>query len=202
MSRTLARKNAFKLLYERQFHSEQNEITFDLMVSEVKKEAEYITAIYNGVNSKLALLSHTIDKYSNGFTTSRSYKVDFAILLLASYEILYIEEIDDKVSVSEAISIAKEFSGDKSAKFINGVLATVIKNAELINSEEFLQEAEAYYKEKQAKEQEIAQAKEKLYEEKMQVLQAERDVINAEIMAEKQAKLERKLAWEEANGKK
>ena len=63
-----------------------------------------------------------------GFSLDRIFKVDKAILLVALYEIFFIPTIDYKVSVSEAINLAKKYSTEKSAKFINGILAKVEKN--------------------------------------------------------------------------
>ena len=57
------------------------------------------------------------------FAIDRLFKVDLAILLLALYEIKFVESVPFKVSVDEAISLAKKYSTEKSAKYINGVLA-------------------------------------------------------------------------------
>ncbi|MDE6181997.1 MAG: N utilization substance protein B, partial [Eubacteriales bacterium] len=54
-------------------------------------------------------------------------KVDLAILRLAIFEILFEEDIPNKVAINEAIEIAKEYSSEKSYKFINGILANLEK---------------------------------------------------------------------------
>ncbi len=51
-----------------------------------------------------------------------------AILRLAVYEILYSDDIPDKVAVNEAVELAKSFSSDKSPSFINGVLGKIINS--------------------------------------------------------------------------
>ena len=56
----------------------------------------------------------------------RISKTDLAILRLAIYEILYREDIPYKVSVNEAVELAKSFSDNASPSFINGVLAGII----------------------------------------------------------------------------
>lgn len=54
-------------------------------------------------------------------------KIDAAILRLALYELLYKKDAPIKVIIDEAIELAKEFGNDQSAKFINGVLGTIVK---------------------------------------------------------------------------
>ena len=65
-----------------------------------------------------------IDIYSENWRISRIDKVDLAILRLAIYEILY-DDIPQKVVINEAIELAKEYSSEKSYRFINAVLAKV-----------------------------------------------------------------------------
>ena len=72
-------------------------------------------------------MSDIIDQYAGSFAYERLYKVDLSILLLATYEILY-TDIPFKVSVNEAVELAKTYSTEKSAAYINGILASIIKN--------------------------------------------------------------------------
>lgn len=55
-------------------------------------------------------------------------KIDLAILRLAAYELLVDKSQPPKVIIDEAIELAKEFGGDNSAKFVNGVLGTILKS--------------------------------------------------------------------------
>ncbi len=56
----------------------------------------------------------------------RLSKVDLSILRLCTYELNFEEDIPSKVSINEAIELAKKYSGEKSATFINGVLGKMI----------------------------------------------------------------------------
>ncbi len=56
-------------------------------------------------------------------------KVDLAILRLAVYELCILKQVPPKVAIDEAVELAKEFGGETSASFINGVLGTIIKNS-------------------------------------------------------------------------
>ena len=54
-------------------------------------------------------------------------QTDLAILRLAIYEILYRDDIPYKVSINEAVELAKKYGEDKSKNFVNGILASVVK---------------------------------------------------------------------------
>ena len=92
------------------------------------EDDKYIKEITEGVKEKENELDEEIKKHLKGWTMERLNKVDVAILRLAIYEILYREDIPYKVSVNEAIEIAKVFSEESSPSFINGVLAEVIND--------------------------------------------------------------------------
>ena len=66
-----------------------------------------------------------MNKASKGWKTSRMGKVDLTILRLASYEVLFDEDVPGKVAINEAVELAKKFGGDESPAFINGVLGKV-----------------------------------------------------------------------------
>ncbi len=57
-------------------------------------------------------------------------KIDLAILRLATYEILHQPDIPTKVSIDEAVELAKEFGSESSPAFVNGVLGTIVRNQE------------------------------------------------------------------------
>ena len=86
-------------------------------------DVSYVKEIYFGVVSHYDELLFDIESHAEKFALDRLFKVDLAILLLALYEIKFVESIPYKVSIDEAISLAKKYSTEKSAKYINGVLA-------------------------------------------------------------------------------
>lgn len=135
MSRKVARELAFKIVFASNFQDE--EINTEDMVTALLKEnekndevtsedLEYIKDIYHGVYSNVALLDDKIAKHLKGWTMDRICKTDLAILRLAIYEILFRSDIPDKVSVNEAVELAKLFSESSSSSFINGVLAEIL----------------------------------------------------------------------------
>ena len=129
MSRIKARETCFKLIFEYEFLKQKNEITLDEFLSSKdieESDRDYVVEIYDGVLSKEQELDEKIAKYLKGYTLERIFKVDLAILKLAIYEIDYIGE-KPSIVINEAVELAKRYSTDNSYKFINGVLASIVK---------------------------------------------------------------------------
>ncbi len=130
MSRKNARECALKLVFEYIFTKERNKITFDELLSDknlAKEDKLYIFKIYEGVTECYGELTEIIERNSNGLKAERIYRTDLALLLVAVYEMKYIDEIPLAVSINEAVDNAKIYSAEKSTIFINGVLSGVYK---------------------------------------------------------------------------
>lgn len=137
MSRKVARELSFKIIFETAFQEDEkvSKLINELIENsdeeyEINEEDDkYIQEITEGVHQKEADLDEKIREHlKTGWTMERLSKIDVAILRLAIYEILYREDIPFKVSVNEAVELAKVFSEDSSPAFINGVLAEIISN--------------------------------------------------------------------------
>lgn len=76
----------------------------------------------------LSVLDHKICSAAPEWPLSKVAKVDLAILRLATYELLTEKQTPPKVVIDEAVELAKEFGGDGSAPFVNGVLGTILGN--------------------------------------------------------------------------
>lgn len=131
MSRRSIRESVFKLVYETGVCGEVNEITVESETLNITDDDKrYFDKVFYGIVDNKLKLEEIIKKYARAYEFERLYKVDIAILFVAIYEILYIDDIPYKVSVNEAVELAKAYSTDKSAGYINGILASVIKNME------------------------------------------------------------------------
>lgn len=131
--RRTARENAFKLIFESLINEEEPSLSYEELTSELTgDDREFFDALTGGVKAERSFLTDVITRFSDGFAADRVYKIDLALLLIASYEILFMPDVPDKVSVNEAVELAKEYSTDNSPAFINGVLASVIRNKEEI----------------------------------------------------------------------
>ena len=150
MSRKLAREIAFKIVFSNNFQFEDaesldtNETTkIQLLENLIEdrtseedtknvnddisaEDKKYITEVTQGIAEKLEELDEKIKPYLKGWTMDRIAKTDLAILRLAVYEIFYRDDIPYKVSINEAVELAKAFCDDASPSFINGVLAGVV----------------------------------------------------------------------------
>ena len=124
MSRRDAREIVFKLVFEYTFNKRENIEELEEYTAGVDADdLAYIKEAYFGVASHYDELESKIAEHAEKFAVDRLYKVDLAILLLAVYEISYIDSVPYKVSVDEALNLAKKYSTEKSGKYINGVLA-------------------------------------------------------------------------------
>lgn len=128
MSRRTARLNAYQLVFEYLFTRELDKKAYDTMIGAediTDADVEYIKNVISGVNEHYDDLIELISQNSKNFRLDRIYKPDLAALLLATYEMKYLDDIPLAVSISEVIDIVKTFSTENSNKFVNGVLKGV-----------------------------------------------------------------------------
>lgn len=90
----------------------------------------YAREIVDGVSDHQDEIDELISSYAQGWTIERMPNVDRAVLRLASWEMLYNPEVPPAVAIDEAIELAKEYSTDDSARFVNGVLGKISQHAE------------------------------------------------------------------------
>lgn len=134
--RKTARENAFKLIFERLINGSENKLSYAALTAAMNDDdKQFLDALLKGVLSEYDFLTEVIGGYASGYAIDRIYKIDLAILLISSYEILFMEDVPVKVSANEAVELAKTYSTDTSPAFINGIIASVIKNKESIINE-------------------------------------------------------------------
>ena len=91
------------------------------------KQMEYIVRLTNGVIEHAAELDMYIEKYAKDWSISRISRVASAIMRVAMYEILYMQDIPNGVAVNEAVELAKNYENADTVAFINGVLGTFVR---------------------------------------------------------------------------
>ncbi len=127
MNRRGAREIAFKLTYEMVMTGEYNAETRDDLMSGADADAvDFVESVTGGIAEHRDELKALIAKYAKGYEFDRIYRSDLAILLVACYELKY-TDTPAAVVVNEAVEIAKTYSDVKSHTFINGVLASIIR---------------------------------------------------------------------------
>ena len=128
--RTAAREAALNVVFAQQFNTD----CMETLVKKVFKQFElksqedirFATALINAVDKNRAELIAGIEKACHHYLENRINPMDKSILLIAMAEIKYFDDIPPVVSVSEAAGLARKYSTDTSADFVNGVLAGVI----------------------------------------------------------------------------
>ena len=121
------------LLFERDVTGEAGEDTLKEMedvlhTAKIEHQHEdYIDSILKIYDEKHDEIDGIIEKYCHSWKLDRLPRVDISILRLAIIEIRFLgEKVPQKVSINEAVELAKKYSHDKSPKFVNGVLGAFI----------------------------------------------------------------------------
>lgn len=131
MSRRLARETALQVLFQRDLTSEQLDITETVQrwAGEFAiPEASIVFAqeLVNGTITHGEEIDKKISSFAQDWTIDRMANVDRNVMRLATYEILFRPDIPGRVSLNEAIELAKRFGGEESAKFVNGILDKIV----------------------------------------------------------------------------
>ncbi len=134
MSRRTAREHAFTLLFQLDFSEaeeikEKTELYFKENELIGDSDHLFILLEIEGVLKHKQEIDTIIENISKGWALYRMPKVDLSILRLATYEILFSDEVPDSVAINEAVELAKKFSGDESPAFINGILGKVAEKS-------------------------------------------------------------------------
>lgn len=130
MDRRTARACAMKLIYESEMGGDGGLDTLQgiLEVSPDEREADYMNMLFEGVKLNKAKLDETIQSFlEQSWKLDRVAKVDYAILLIAAYELMY-TDLSDSIAINEAVELANVYSSDKSGAFINGVLGSMARS--------------------------------------------------------------------------
>ena len=132
MNRSAIREQAFKLIYSLDIQRNENleeqiELYIENNMITEKRAKEYIRESVKGVEENKEAILKLIEKnLKSDWKIDRISKIDIAILKLAIFELEY-TEIPFKVVINEAVEIAKKYGEDTSKNFINGILASIVK---------------------------------------------------------------------------
>lgn len=129
--RTQARENALKILYQAeitrrkipvaaQFYWEE----FENCDQTIKKFSDRITS---GTDEHVEKIDEKISKYANNWQLKRMAVIDRNILRMGVYELLFAPDIPPKVTINEAVELAKKYGDSESSKFVNGILDKIHK---------------------------------------------------------------------------
>jgi len=145
MTRANARELAIHLIYSREFTGEEPQ---EVIASRLEKsyyeklsqenavyeerpsrqQLAYIDNVVAGVANRAEDLNHIIQSFSISWDITRISRLARAILQLAVFEILYVDDVPTGVAISEAVRIAKAYDGDDAGAFINGILGAFARS--------------------------------------------------------------------------
>ena len=141
MKRRLAREMVVSSLFQIEFNDAAPEVALGHIIEEImlddevsekvsdSQTDEFARQLLFGVLENKVAIDELLVKYLKGWQVDRLSRVDRQILRLAAYEMIYQnEEVPQKVALNEAIELAKYFGTDESGKFVNGVLAKLLKS--------------------------------------------------------------------------
>ena len=145
MTRSTAREIAMHLIYEMEYHQESPEELMEKVFSEGyyprlaeesdlyqdrpnAKQMEYIRGCVQGVADHREEIDGIIEQYAVGWKLGRISKVSLAVLRLAVYEILYVEDAPTGAVINEAVEIARRYEEEEKVSFINGILGAFARD--------------------------------------------------------------------------
>ena len=123
MTRREARILAFSLIFEREFNSESTieEIYECAKENREFEDNEYALSAFRGTQEHESEILSLVEENSQGWKINRISKISMSIIKLAVYEMLY-TDIPLKVSINEAVELAKAYDDEKAYSFVNGIL--------------------------------------------------------------------------------
>lgn len=135
MQRSAMRELAFKLVYEmevqKEIENEQLEIFLENNEVTNEKVIEYLKDIKNGINANIDEINSLItNNLKDNWSLNRISKINLSLIKLAIYEMVY-KELPYKVAINEVVELAKKYADESAPVFINGILASVVKEKNL-----------------------------------------------------------------------
>ena len=135
MQRSEMRELAFKLIYEtemqKELDSNQLEIFFENNEIEDEQVKVYLTNIRIGIEKNEEEINGLISKYlKEKWTLERISKVNLSLIKIAIFEMLY-KDVPFRVVINEVVELAKRYSDEMAPQFINGILASIVKEKKL-----------------------------------------------------------------------
>ena len=147
MTRTNAREIVAHLIFEMNFTADPAEQLVDSVMEPVyyeslgqetdiyserpnEKQMLYIREAVRGIQDKTEELDAYISKYAVGWSVSRISKVARAILHVAMYEALYVEDVPVSSAINEAVELTRKYENEDVVSFVNGILGSFAREME------------------------------------------------------------------------
>jgi N utilization substance protein B len=129
LNRHLLRKAVLDILYQSDL---LGIVIEDAMIKESAYRREltddYVMKLLLGISKNRKYIDGEIEKYSKNWTLERMSLIDRNILRIAIFEIKFLDDIPYRVSIDEAVELAKNFSSDDAGRFVNGIIANYVES--------------------------------------------------------------------------
>lgn len=128
MARSTARKRALNTLYEADEKGQDILSLLDERIAEPGAQTplpDYAVEIVRGVADHRRDIDRMLNDHSTSWKVRRMHVIDRNILRIATWEIVYNDEVPDKVAIDEAINLAKTLCDDDAPSFIHGLLSAI-----------------------------------------------------------------------------
>ena len=135
MQRSAMRELAFKLVYEIEVQKETENEQFEIFLenNEITNEnvIQYLKDIKEGINNNIDEINSLItNNLKDNWSLNRISKINLSLIKLAIYEMVY-KGLPYKVAINEVVELAKKYADESAPVFINGILASVVKEKNL-----------------------------------------------------------------------
>jgi N utilization substance protein B len=124
MQRRTARENAFILIFESIFKTDEVAEEIFTKATQIRglEYDDYVKETFFGSYENSEVIDSAVEKHFTGWKKERISPVSKAIIRLAAYEIMFMSDVPARVSINEAVELAKKYDDEKSYSFVNGVL--------------------------------------------------------------------------------
>lgn len=127
-ARSKARKRALDALYEADLRGTDPVATIAERLAQADPPVPaYAVTLVKGVQAHRAHIDELLDCFAEDWSLARMRPVDRNLLRIATYELLWCDDVPDAVCIDEAVELAKSLSTDDSAGFVNGILGRLVR---------------------------------------------------------------------------
>ena len=133
MQRSAMRELAFKLIYEIEMQNEDEEFEIFIENNEItdEKVIEYLKDIKSGTKEHSEEINDLITtNLKQNWSLKRISKINLSLIKLAIYEMIY-KKLPYKIAINEVVELAKKYADESAPVFINGILASIVKEKNL-----------------------------------------------------------------------
>jgi N utilization substance protein B len=128
-ARRKARKRALDVLYEADLRGLPVERVLSAYVARLEQprpeHLSYAVSLVEGVAAHRERIDELIASYAEGWTLERMPPVDRNLARIGVYELLWADDVDDPVAITEAVELARQLSTEDSPRFLNGLLGRI-----------------------------------------------------------------------------